>query len=178
MRLLLDPAWLKAKLEATGAPSALVADYEQFGVGEAQSLIGRTLRLTSGICARDPRQLLPQLMGRLQGFEGLGGVGLFGKGAERPLGPGDDHVAPEPHASRRRDRKARRPLGFCRRSLPAARRAARLGLWDNTIRLWDLTTGAETARLEGHASSVTSLCLLPDGRLASGSGTTRSGSGT
>ena len=69
--LLLDPAWLKAKLEATGAPSALVADYDQFGVGEAQSLIGRTLRLTSGICARDSRQLLPQLIGRLQGFEAL-----------------------------------------------------------------------------------------------------------
>ncbi len=32
-----------------------------------------------------------------------------------------------------------------------------------------MTTGAETARLEGHSGSVNSLCLLPDGRLASGS---------
>jgi WD40 repeat protein len=28
---------------------------------------------------------------------------------------------------------------------------------------------AETARLEGHTSEVSALCLLPDGRLASGS---------
>jgi WD40 repeat protein len=32
-----------------------------------------------------------------------------------------------------------------------------------------VTSGAETARLEGHSSGVTALCLLPDGRLASGS---------
>jgi hypothetical protein len=30
-----------------------------------QSLIGRTLRLIAGICARDPRHLMPQLLGRL-----------------------------------------------------------------------------------------------------------------
>jgi WD40 repeat protein len=36
-------------------------------------------------------------------------------------------------------------------------------------KLWDLTSGAETARLEGHSDSVVALCLLPDGRLASGS---------
>jgi WD40 repeat protein len=43
------------------------------------------------------------------------------------------------------------------------------GSWDNTIRLWDVTSGTETARLEGHASFVAALCLLTDGRLASGS---------
>jgi WD40 repeat protein len=32
-----------------------------------------------------------------------------------------------------------------------------------------VATGAETARLEGHTNSVQALCLLPDGRLASGS---------
>jgi hypothetical protein len=62
---LLDPAWLKAKLSATASPLALAGDYEKFGQGQLQSLIGRTLRLTSGICARDPRQLMPQLLGRL-----------------------------------------------------------------------------------------------------------------
>jgi WD domain, G-beta repeat len=41
--------------------------------------------------------------------------------------------------------------------------------YDNTIRLWDLATGAECARLEGHADGVVSLALLPDGRLVSGS---------
>jgi WD40 repeat protein len=41
---------------------------------------------------------------------------------------------------------------------------------DNTIRLWDPTTGAEAARLKGHLHRVAALCVLPDGRLASGSG--------
>jgi WD40 repeat protein len=37
------------------------------------------------------------------------------------------------------------------------------------IRLWDVTTGAETARLEGHSGGVRALCVLPDGRLTAGS---------
>jgi hypothetical protein len=53
---------------AIGNPQALVADYEQLASDEAQSLIGRTLRLIAGILARDPRQLL----GRLMGFRGSG----------------------------------------------------------------------------------------------------------
>jgi WD40 repeat protein len=40
---------------------------------------------------------------------------------------------------------------------------------DSTIRLWDLNTGAETARLKGHLGPINALCVLPDGRLASGS---------
>ena len=67
--LLLDPGWLTAKLAATGNYQALPADYDQYGVGEAQNLIGRTLRLTAAICARDQRQLNSQLIGRLMGCE-------------------------------------------------------------------------------------------------------------
>ncbi len=40
---------------------------------------------------------------------------------------------------------------------------------DNTIRLWDVTIGAQTARLEGHSSLSLRSGVLPDGRLASGS---------
>ena len=32
-----------------------------------------------------------------------------------------------------------------------------------------MTAGAEAARLEGHSGAVLALCVLPDGRLASGS---------
>ena len=56
-----------------------------------------------------------------------------------------------------------------RASAHSASSAAASGSWDNTIRLWDVTTGAEGTQLEGHPGSVYSLCLLPDGRLASGS---------
>jgi hypothetical protein len=57
----------------------------------------------------------------------------------------------------------------------AAGRTARLGSYDNTIRLWDVTTGAEIACLQGHSAWVQALC--PDGRLAPGLSTTRSGCG-
>ena len=47
----------------------------------------------------------------------------------------------------------------------------RLALAGNdTIRLWDIERGIETARLEGHAGPVKALLVLPDGRLAAGSG--------
>lgn len=71
-QILLDPGWLQAKLTATKSPQALVADYEQHGITPMQNFIGRTLRLTSGICARDPRQLLPQLAGRLMSCDDPG----------------------------------------------------------------------------------------------------------
>jgi hypothetical protein len=48
----------------------LIADYERFATGQPQNLVGRTLRLTAGICARDPRQLIPQLLGRLMHSQG------------------------------------------------------------------------------------------------------------
>jgi WD40 repeat protein len=49
--------------------------------------------------------------------------------------------------------------------LPDGRLAS--GSWRNTIRLWDVNTGAETAHLEGHSEWVTALCVLLDGGLAS-----------
>ena len=44
------------------------------------------------------------------------------------------------------------------------------GSYDNTVRLWDGSTGVPIATLEGHSESVVSLSFSPDGsRLASGS---------
>ena len=167
--LLLDPGWLQAKLDATNSPQALVADYEQHGVGQMQNFIGRTLRLTASICARDQRQLIPQLLGRLMACA--------------------DPVAPTFLSSARR---LIRPPALITQRLsltPPGAEAARLeghtgevnalallrdgrlasGSADKTIRLWDPASGAESARLEGHAGSVMALTVLQDGRLASGS---------
>jgi WD40 repeat protein len=44
------------------------------------------------------------------------------------------------------------------------------GSYDGTIRLWDLASGRELRRLEGHTDGVISVAFAPDGRsLASGS---------
>jgi APAF-1 helical domain/WD domain, G-beta repeat len=168
-RLLLDPGWLKAKLLATSSPQALVADYEQHGVGELQTFIGRTLRLTTGILARDERQLIPQLLGRIMGCKAFGAAEFLEASrrqlsrpailVERPslTPPGAETARLEGHWSPIR--------ALC--LLPNGRRAS--GSSDSTIRQWDAAAGVETARLEGHSDRVTALCLLSDSRLASGS---------
>jgi hypothetical protein len=75
--LLLDPGWLQSKLAATGNPQALIADYDRHGISRAQNLVGRTLRLKAGICTRDQRQLIPQLLGRLMACEEIAATGFL-----------------------------------------------------------------------------------------------------
>jgi len=166
--LLLDLGWLQAKLDAIGTPQALIADYEQFGQTPVHNLIGRTLRLTSGICARDRRQLIPQLHGRLLSQAAASpfraeGLRLLRRPAivtVRPslTPPGAETARLEGHA------------GWVNALmvLPDGRLASAAG--DQTIRLWDPRTGAETARLAGHADEINALTVLPDGRLASAAG--------
>ncbi len=167
--LLLDPGWLKAKLEATANPQALVADYQQFGAGEAQNLIGRTLRLISGICGRDRRQLPVQLATRLASNEAVAASGFLDNARQLIPRPAIVPLRPSlipPGAETARLEGHEGPVeALC--VLPDGRLAS--GSYDKTIRLWDLTAGIETTRLEG-SGSVNTLCLLPDGRLASGSG--------
>jgi WD40 repeat protein len=170
-KLLLDPGWLMTKLAAAGSAQALVADYERYGTSDLQKFIGRTLRLTARICARDQRQFMPQLLGRLMGCNAPGTAdflkaarrhlwrpailtylfSLTGSGAEtdRIEGPGGTVYT------------------IC--ALPDGRLASASGIDDTAIRLWDLRSGVETARFEGHRGTVLALCMLPDGRLASGS---------
>jgi WD40 repeat protein len=168
--MLLDPGWLKAKLDATGNPLGLFLDYQQYGAGEAQSLVGRTLRLISGICVRDSRQLAVQLADRLARTETTGLPEFVAKAraliptpAIVPLRPS---LTPPSAETARLEGHTNDVEALC--LLPDGRLAS--GSWDGTIRLWNVATGTETARLEGHTNSVHALCLLPDGRLASGSG--------
>ena len=38
--------------------------------------------------------------------------------------------------------------------------------WDKTVRLWDVETGKEMRKLEGHTQQVWSVALSPDGKRA------------
>src|SRR5271166_5473500 len=170
--LLLDPCWLKAKLSTTGNSHALVADYERYGTGELQNFIGRTLRLTAGILARDQRQLMPQLLGRIMNCKGVGTT-AFLEAARSQISPPAIltqrlSLTPPGAETARLEGHSNWVAALC--MLPDGRLAS--GSGDTTIRLWDVAAGAETARLEGHSNWVAALCMLPDGRLASGSGDT------
>ena len=161
--LLQDPAWLKAKLEGTGSPQDLVADYDQFAQGELQDLIARTLRLTLGICARDERQLVPQLHGRLMSKTSAASFCAKAELAAPPAiltcasltPPGAELMRLEGHTD----------WVSALAVLPDGRLAS--GADDNTIRLWDAKTGQETARLEVDFA-VLCLAVLGDRRLAAG----------
>jgi dipeptidyl aminopeptidase/acylaminoacyl peptidase len=53
---------------------------------------------------------------------------------------------------------------------PDGRYLASVGRWDRVVQLWEVATGQEALRLEGHQSGVASVAFSPDGqRLATGS---------
>lgn len=164
--ILLAPDWMQQKLNAFG-PRTLIADYEQFGRGKLQDLVGRTMWLTAGIIGRDQHQLLPQLIGRLTAYADPA-VQPFIQEARRKLSPstivtvGRSLTPPGAEMARLEGHtEGVTTLAV----LPDGRLAS--GSDDRTIRLWDVTSGVETGRLEGHTSTVNFLAVLPDGRLAS-----------
>jgi hypothetical protein len=168
--MLLDPGWLKAKLEATKNMVGLIADYRRYGANKTQWSIGKKLGLISGICMRDPNQLLPQLIGRLLASETLPARIFVQKARALLTKPAIAPIRRTLFAPRAFFPRAKgdwlSPHGSALCLLADGRLAFSS---DNTIRLWDATNGIETACLKGHDRQVNALCLLSDGRLASGS---------
>lgn len=166
--LLEDPAWLKAKFDELGNPQALISDYELFGHTEVHNLIDRALRLTKGICLRDKLQLLPQLHGR-----------LTWKSATADFGRKARKIAARPALFTFRPSLTQPGAELARIDVPGVfvsalvvlrdGRIAFSDLYSRTIGLWKPESDAPITWLRGHEGSLTSLAVLPDGRLASGS---------
>ncbi|MEQ1619378.1 MAG: hypothetical protein ABL883_13665, partial [Terricaulis sp.] len=166
--LLTDPAWIGRKVQAFAGAREIVEDYNRFAKSSdrLQSLIVRTLQLCTGILARDPRQVMVQLHGRLIGaaeadefvshvFEHIP-VGALHESCPALTPPGALLARFEIDGA---------VLSIA--ELPEGRLA--VGSWDGSIRIWDALLGREVIRLVGHTNGVTSLSVLSDGKLASGS---------
>jgi WD40 repeat protein len=167
-QLLTSPAWIEQKFLEMGGVASLVDDFERYASvnDPVQAMIGRALRLSSGILARDPRQLMSQLHGRLMGtpgatsfasdaFSRIPAGALFETLPALPP-PGPEIFRIEGHND----------TVFSLLAMPDGR----LVTGSDTIRIWDVSTGLEVTRLDGHGSAISALARLSDGRIASGDG--------
>lgn len=171
-RLLLDLAWIEAKLEASDLGS-LLADYERLSGDAVLERLHGALRLSAHVVAQHKEQLLPQLLGRIGD-------------AEKPL-----RSALEKQAAARAGAWLRpkipsltapggpllRTLGGDRSGitalalLPDGCRVV-AGSGSGALKLWDFDEGAELRALEPHTDWITAICVVssPRGvRIASGS---------
>jgi WD40 repeat protein len=170
--LLLDVGWLEAKLAHAGV-SAVLEDYARHAADPTASTLGRALRLSAHVLARDPDALLSQLFGRID------------IATEPELGALLDARAGRRHASpwlRPCVASLRPPGGALLQTFvghadrvtsvavtPSGTRVVS-GSDDRTLRVWDLASGLELAMLTGHRDMVLAVAVTPDGtRLVSGS---------
>jgi WD40 repeat protein len=170
--LLTDPTWIGAKIEAFSGVAEIVEDYERFAdpAQKLEPLIGRTLRLASPIIARDPRQAMAQLHGRLIGAAHASDSpflrALRNQLAENSLVETVPALTPPGAELARLEGHTGKVMALV--ALPDGRLVS--GAADKTIRLWDPGSGLEVSRFIGDDSQygVIALSLLGDGRLVSG----------
>src|SRR5271165_470646 len=166
-QLLFNLEWLQAKLVATNI-NALIADYDYLPNESDLQLIQSAIRLSAHVLARHAQQLPAQLTGRLLGNRAPSIQALVNQAAEwkawpwfRPLAPSLT-VAGGPMI-----RTLEGHTGPVR--AVAVTPDGRCAVWaslDQTLRLWDLSTGQTIRTLEGHTGPVYAVAVTPDGRCA------------
>jgi WD40 repeat protein len=171
-RLLLDPAWLDARVRATDVTS-LVGDFNHLADDPVAGLVRDALRLSAPAIARDPGQLETQLLGRLHGRPEPDVRQLYARWAhgrgERPwlqlMGPTLDG-----------------PGGMLRMTLvghageitslaaDTAFRTVTSASEDGTVRVWDVETGALLRTFEHRRLGVWAVASTSDGGTALSAG--------
>ncbi len=178
-RFLTDFDFIAAKISHPELQSQdLIEDYDRAFEpkvsisGEQEStlkLIQGALRLSAHILARDKTQLLGQLCGRLMCFNTAEIQAMLSRGihlyASKPwLRPLTASLTPP-------GGRLLRTLTGHTHSVNAVAitpdgKQAISGSWDNSLKLWDLTTGTEVFSLTGHTRSVNAVAITPDGKQA------------
>lgn len=171
-QLLLNYDWMDAHLR-NGGIGELLSDYE---VGlrivkedqEVIRLVQRVLLMSSPVLWTDIDQLAGQLLGRMRGFEQPAIQTILTKASQRreytrlqPVhrclnNPGDPEIL---------TLRGHMEAINCAAISPDGRLAV-TGSDDNTLKVWDLTSGHERHALEGHTDPVSCVAISPDGRMA------------
>ncbi|MDT3778674.1 NB-ARC domain-containing protein [Nitrospira sp. MA-1] len=161
---LLNVDWLYAKLETLDVP-ALLSDFDWIRSEEIFSVVQGAIRLSAHIVGKDPKQLVGQLLGRLQNEDSTEIKNLVEKSKRwrkhqwlRPLqgsliAPGGPLIRTLSGHSALVNAIAVTPDGT--RVISAS--------YDQTCIVWDLATGQGLYTLSGHYDSVRAVAVTADG---------------
>jgi WD40 repeat protein len=163
--LLFDPNWLRRKVKSVGV-NAVISDYGLADQDDEVRRIRRAFIRSGKILSTYPEHMDAQLCGRLKSDDGPHIMGLLTifRAVTPPL------FVP----TRNGYLHSTRPL---RPVVPATGPGdaiailsdgcrALSGFDDETVRIWDITSGEEVGRITGHTDWVRAVSVLPDGRRA------------
>ena len=164
--LLLDPAWIEAKLRAVGI-EGLLATYVPFAADPIVSKVAASLRLASHALIPNPGEVRSQLFGRLRLQHGEEIEGTLTK---RPTQDGSRWLRPlSPTLT---------ASGAALRSIFVGHTSGILGVAVTpdgtraisasyrTLRVWDLASGRALHILEGHTEQIEAVAVTSDGTRA------------
>jgi len=166
--ILLDFAWLDARLRATDVPG-VVLDFAYLPGDHPAVAVGRAIRQAGHILQHDPSQLPEQLLARLDagGNEAiaalLAGARTSKEGAWlRPIGP-----STHPSEALLHTLRGHEDLVWAVAATDDG--CAVSASEDHTLRVWDLASGQELHTLRGHEAEVLGVAVTGDARALSAS---------
>lgn len=161
-RLLLDPKWIQAKLDATNV-NELIAEFERGRSSSETTLIRDALRLSAHVLLQDKVQLRSQLTGRIRTEDPLLQAFL------RDLPVIRTSLTPREATLTHPGRALLRTITGHLNSVNAVSLARNghlvvSGSADFTVRVWDVKTGALIRVMDTHSDSIHGLAVTQDSR--------------